>query len=382
MRYMLNTFEKGDKNCMECCLCNRWFHGKCVNYAEEELIALALIMNKVNWYCPECNLGAANLHKHAIMFEERLGKLDAAVSDLHAKQSTMQEDIDTTKSEVKSNISEIKRNSARITSAKSEINALQNTQQANSTMITSLNSRVKDIPENLRNELKEDIGKLIDEKIKDDNFKATIVKKVQAEMKNEPQPAKEKDQNVNQWVNKLVIDKFEEMKSKEFPKPTDLNANKKNLDTAVQDICAERERIFARRNQLLIMNFKENTSSDEDKKELYELFNLLKLNQDVTIEKADRLGNKRRDGKPRFLRVEMSNTEMKRKILANATKLRDVPTGHKFHMVFIKPNLTEKQQEESKNLQAELKKRRDKDPTIPMKISKGKIVIIQKPNSD
>ena len=145
---------------MECCLCNRWFHGKCVNYAEEELIALALIMNKVNWYCPECNLGAANLHKHAIMFEERLGKLDAAVSDLHAKQSTMQEDIDTTKSEVKSNISEIKRNSARITSAKSEINALQNTQQANSTMITSLNSRVKDIPENLRNELKEDIGKL------------------------------------------------------------------------------------------------------------------------------------------------------------------------------------------------------------------------------
>ena len=70
---------------------------------------------------------------------------------------------------------------------------------------------------------------------------------------------------------------------------------------------------------------------------------------------------------------------LKRKILGNATKLRNVPDGHKFNKVFIKPNLTEKQQEESKNLQAELKKRRDKEPTKRMKISKGKIVVL--PNS-
>ena len=91
------------------------------------------------------------------------------------------------------------------------------------------------------------------------------------------------------------------------------------------------------------------------------------------------MGENRRDGKPRFLRVEMKNINMKRKILGNATKLRNVPDGHKFNKVFIKPNLTEKQQEESKNLQAELKKRRDKEPTKRMKISKGKIVVL--PNS-
>ena len=89
----MGAFEKGDKNCIECCLCNRWFHGLCVDFKEEELKALALIGSKVNWYCPDCNLGAANLHKHAIMFEERLHRLDAGVNELQSKHSTLQQEV-------------------------------------------------------------------------------------------------------------------------------------------------------------------------------------------------------------------------------------------------------------------------------------------------
>ena len=367
----MGAFDKGDKNCIECCLCNRWFHGLCVDFKEDELKALALIGSKVNWYCPDCNLGAANLHKHAIMFEERLHRLDSSVNDLQSKHSTLQQEVTSNTSSIDTNKNEIQRNSTRLNSAKNDIATIQVTQQANTTKITTLNTRFNELSDTLRKEFKDEISKLVDEKVKDEVIGASIDKKLEERQKSEPQVS-------NAWVNKLVKDQFQEIKEKEFPLPS-LSPIKQNLSSTVEDICTEREKIFARRNQILVMNFKENVSSDEDKKQLNELFGMLHLDEEVTIEKADRLGEKRRDGKPRFLRVEMSNINMKRKILGNATKLRNVPDGHKFNKVFIKPNLTEKQQEESKNLQAELKKRRDKEPTKRMKISKGKIVVL--PNS-
>ena len=49
------------------------------------------------------------------------------------------------------------------------------------------------------------------------------------------------------------------------------------------------------------MNMKENNSTAEDLKKLHELFILLKLDKEVIITQAIRLGEKRRDNKPRFI---------------------------------------------------------------------------------
>ena len=124
------------------------------------------------------------------------------------------------------------------------------------------------------------------------------------------------------------------------------------------------------------MNFKENQNAEADKKEVRELFNMLNVNEELLIERADRMGEKRNDGKPRFLRVDMKSVHMKRKVLEKASQLRDVPETHKFHKVFIKPNLTKNQQAQSKNLQAQLMKERDKNPGVNMKIHRGKIIIV------
>ena len=257
------------------------------------------------------------------MFEERLHRLDSAVNDLQSKHSTLQQEVTTNTSSIETNKSDIQRNSTRVNSAKNDIATIQVTQQANTTKITALSTRLNELSDNLRKEFKEEIGKLVEEKVKDDVIGASINAKLDERQKSEPPVS-------NAWVNKLVQDQFQEMKEKEFPLPS-LSPIKQNLRSTVQDICTEREKIFARRNQILVMNFKENVSSDEDKKQLYELFGMLHIDEEMTIEKADRLGEKRRDGKPRFLRVEMKNINMKRKILGNATKLRNVPDGHKFN---------------------------------------------------
>ena len=103
------------------------------------------------------------------------------------------------------------------------------------------------------------------------------------------------------------------------------------------------------------------------------------MNDEVIVTEAIRLGEKRRDNKHRFLRVTLESLETKRKILAKATTLRDVPEGSDYHKVFIKPNLTVKQNEISKNLREDLRVRRLEEPTKRFKITKGKIV--EEPNN-
>ena len=71
---------------------------------------------------------------------------------------------------------------------------------------------------------------------------------------------------------------------------------------------------------------------------------------------------------------------MKRKILASATKLRNIPHDDKYAKVYVKPDLTKKQQADSKNLSEALKQKRLSDPTNQYIISKGKIII--KPTTD
>ena len=76
--------------------------------------------------------------------------------------------------------------------------------------------------------------------------------------------------------------------------------------------------------------------------------------------------------------MTVQDLETRRKILAKATSLRNVPDGNDFARVYIKPNLTKQQNEQSKNLQEDLRQRKLANPNKSFKISKGKIVEINK----
>ena len=127
-----------------------------------------------------------------------------------------------------------------------------------------------------------------------------------------------------------------------------------------------------------MINFKEAGNPEADKKQTYELLNLLQIDDEIQIEDFTRMG-KAREGKHKPLRITLNNLSVKRKILAKASKLREVPSTDRFAFVYIKPNLTVQQVKDSKNLQEDLRMRRLADPNSNLKISRGKIVKVPNP---
>ena len=160
------------------------------------------------------------------------------------------------------------------------------------------------------------------------------------------------------------------------------NPTKLNIPTtfsnAVHVVSREREEQQRRKMQLVITNLKESGGNDNDKQQVAEIFDI--LNVATNIGEVMRLGT-RKANKSRVLRVTLDNLADKRAILANAKTLRNLDKDHKFHKVYVKPNLTPLQQEESKNLWIQLQEVKKKNPTVQYKINKGKIVQVPAPPS-
>lgn len=150
------------------------------------------------------------------------------------------------------------------------------------------------------------------------------------------------------------------------------------LTAAVKEAIDERENIDKRKLNLILNNLKEAENATIDANQVQELIaNKLDIGEEIVITETKRLGNVRDDGKPRLLRIALQTLYMKRKILSKATKLRSLDEADTFAKVYIRPDLTPKQQQESKNLVAKLQAKREADPDNRFKIQKGKIVQVQ-----
>ena len=382
-----NTF-----NCIACNLCLIQFHPICVELTTADINAITHLGDKIKWYCPRCNAGAANLHKANILFDERIGKveksltkLDKSVVTLQSENKEIKNDIQTIKSnhtdDVKSLDEKIECNKGDIDENSSDIKSNTNRINAMKQEITTLNLKYDTLKETMlatmKAEVNEQVGKI-------NITPVNPVDLTETDAENEIAKAK-------RTIDKYTEDKMKEIREAQFPP---LGSNEKedpnqviksqtyhqSLSNAVREEFNELEEIKRRKNQILIMNMKENNSTAEDLKKLHELFILLKLDKEVIITQAIRLGEKRRDNKPRFIRVTLQDLELRRKILAKATTLRDIPSDSDFAYVYIKPNLTKLQNEKSKNLQEDLRARRlmNQDSTKDFKISKGKIIEIAK----
>ena len=129
----------------------------------------------------------------------------------------------------------------------------------------------------------------------------------------------------------------------------------------------------------MIFNLKEAGTAEADKQQVYDLLNLLQIDEQIQIEDMTRMG-KQKEGKHKPIRITVQDVSVKRKILAKATKLREVPSTDKFAFVYIKPNLTIQQWKDSKNLNEDLRTRRLAEPTKTLKIFRGKIIEVR-PNN-
>ena len=142
----------------------------------------------------------------------------------------------------------------------------------------------------------------------------------------------------------------------------------------VREEIEERRQIEQRRSNLMIMNLEDKHTDQEDCQALFKYVGTDE--EDVEIETTIRIG--RRDtGRIQPLKVVMKHTHHKKKILSKATVLRDQQTPAQFEQVYIRPDLTIKQQREQKNLRDEIKELRSLHPDKRYKIQRGCIIEVQ-----
>ena len=375
------TLESNDKKC-DCC--ERSYHASCVGLTKEELAAMKILGKKNIWYCPECDTGAAELHRQNILFKKRVDKLDVLVSSISQKLVNEEKSIEVVKTDLSVLQSDVK-------TAKSNIQKLQDSYE---TASVNIETNFNDIATNtnnitsLQNQQKRDKENM--ENLQNQLHAAKIrITANEEQLKTASTNKNDKTGLSMEDVKKYVDEAIAGNKSKNFPPllnpDSDMDVDgaddsgersERYWTSKFHSFYNERKEIERRKLQLIITNLKEFGNPENDKKELKEMLKMIQVQGDIKIEEVYRLGA--RSDKPRVLRVHVKDLTTKRNILAKAPELRKIPEDHKFAKVYVKPNLTPKQQEASRALEAKLKEKRDNDPTKNWIIKKG--VIIEKPS--
>lgn len=129
---------------------------------------------------------------------------------------------------------------------------------------------------------------------------------------------------------------------------------------------------------IVIHNLPETGNKQKDTEEVKNLFkDEFNLICNIQCEETTRLG-KYIDERNRVLKITMPSMSDRKLVLRRAKELRN-SNSELYSRIYIKPDLTKKQQEESKNLQAKLRQTRQENPTTNWTIRKGKIVEITLP---
>ena len=329
---------KESEGILECEICVRWFHPKCANVKDE---AFKMIEeHNFHWYCPDC---------------------DVAAKELHKKVTALQ--VENTK--LKSDLQKI---GTRVTKVENVTKTLQD--DCNQTITTKIgeerNKLKEELKEELKDELKAEMQNIMEEAATaaaaadDDKFeglKVEIKGELRTEIHHEMEDAA--DDNINPW---------QQAHRRREPIP--------DLNKIINEQMHEQKQIDLLKMNLIISGIDE--TEDGDELERVKTIIDSELGLDADIEKVERCGkvnNERASdpSKPRLLRLVMRNKDVRKTILQNATKLRNSANDAIKNKVYISPDLTVKQQKESKNLRDSLKQTRELNPGKTFKIRKGRV---------
>ena len=308
--------------CASCEICHTWFHYSCVNIPPDQ--AEFVNSPQIHWFCATCNTSAdeliARLHELTLKQQELKSDLTNLVNNAKVEASTA------AKQQAETKFSEL------------EVN-LENR------IFTKVLARVK-----------EDNTKELEE-----------VKKSYADAAN---PSEEQINTMKTELKNEVI-----AYTQTLP-----NSNKEQMFEIFNEHSAERERIKARAANLILHNLPESRSVEDDVAKTSEIIkDVLKI-ANFEITKATRLGFYDQN-KNRLFRITLNDVATKKKILSRATMLRDVEDGHPYADVYIRPDMTPKQVEASKNFQSLLRETRlqNQGTGKTFKIFRGKIIETTQP---
>lgn len=192
-------------------------------------------------------------------------------------------------------------------------------------------------------------------------------KATKKDLENSTQEINTQIQTLQQEVSKLI----QHQTHTTVNHPTMTTQANQDLATAVKEEITEREQIMAKKLNLIIHGMKENGQDLHEVKQM--MTTCLKL--DAAPESVTRIGQPDHS-KPRMILAVMRNINDKKKVLSKAKEIRN-SSEERYNTVFIRPDLTPRQRAESKNLQAQLMRRREDNPNKTYKIYRSEIIETQ-----
>ncbi len=295
---------------LECEICLTWFHTKCHNIPKALYDAMTMDNSNCHWYCDNCNKGAHKIFKCLTALTNTQDEMQQQLQTLASQNANTSKEIAKLKTTTETTISQVK---------------------------TDIENRM----DTLRSDIKTDI----------DSLKAEIttlhvaINSKQEVLHNQIDTSKTSTRNLNQ----SDFEKFREHMT-------------------------QMELINSKRMNLVIHNIPESGSADKD---LIAASDMIahEFKIKTQINKATRMGKPDEESKdkPRLLRIEMTVASDRKLILQRAPELRS--SEHEtYSKVYIRPDLTRRQREESKNLREKLATIRTNQPDKKWAIKQGRIV--------
>ena len=322
------------KQSIECECCTWFFHIGCVDVSVKKYDAIDEY--NMHWYCPSCDVAAVKLHQESAAILAEQSKIRADLDSLTTRVNSIETNQSTVKESYKSLNKKVSDLDSKINSFNNDCSdCVKNDSLTNYVQHDNLVSYAKteDVDEKCR-KLQEQINQISTQPQKPDW--SAILKE-----------GSQEKESMLPVVKSLCDDEWEEKKRQEMIK---LN--------------------------LVVYGIKE----DEEDNDLNTICTLIEdeLKIKPQIEKVLRIGKKDDTrSKPRPLKLFMKDMRNRKSILQKATMLRKSADQYIKSNIYIGPDLTFKQQRESKNLRDLLRERREKEPTKTWKITKGEIVEVQ-----
>lgn len=332
-----------DELCASCEICHGWFHYACVNIPTNQ--AEFVNSPQIHWFCIQCNTSAQELIEN--------------LRDLTSKQEKLNNDlaklVDTVKTEAKQQ-------------AQTVVSTLE-------VKIQNLTQKQEELEKNLSAAAKDEAKTYVDSRLNEEQLETKIYDRVIA--KTDVLPNNDRSYAAAAAPTTEQLDMIKAELKTEFQAftqqfPTSNEDHKRLISAVVREDHDERERIKQRAPNLIIHNLPESNSVNEDVQQVNTIIKDVLRYANFEIVKATRLGFPQ-DDRNRLFKITLSDIPTKKKILARATELRNLPQEDPYAKVYIRPDLTPKQVEVSKNLQKQLHDMREANQGRKFKIVKGQI---------
>ena len=377
-----NEAEDGTLECEGCC---HWIHAKCVNINQKELLMIDKLDKKLKWFCSGCekrigemfrqkerlpdrrsSSGENNNHlenetesrsedqdeesgvaldgvmdkinsvrirgrqeimKFANELQVELNKIDERFDNLDRENEELKDEIAWVRGETQDLMYDIRGNSSRNTRTKEETR-MNNTQDSN-----NCSSKARDHHE-----------------VEDDAHVSMEV--IQSQERN--------IMNNDNREDSSTIQKERNEVEKYRSRQKYLEEYQKNIHDNISD--REREERDHKKNNLVLYNIPESRMKDIDQRIKYDMEICGKIiyeeigEKEFCIEKINRLGKIREDGKPRPTLIRLRCETEKWRILGKAKNLRK---SNNFARIYVAKDMTIKEKELDRELREELAERRN-----------------------